>query len=50
MGLGYKGYFINTVESNGTAIRKYIINRLKEDYTKDRISLKEYLPVYGQQE
>ncbi len=35
-----RGYFVNTVGRNGTAIGNYIRNHLKEDYMKDQISLK----------
>ena len=37
-----RGYFVDTVGKNETAIRNYIRNQLEEDYAKDRISLKEY--------
>ena len=37
-----RGYFVDTVGKNETAIRKYIRNQLEEDYAKDQISLKEY--------
>lgn len=37
-----RGYFVDTVGKNETAIRNYIRNQLQEDYAKDRISLKEY--------
>ncbi len=37
-----RGYFVNTVGKNETAIRNYIRNQLEEDYAKDQISLKEY--------
>ena len=37
-----RGYFVDTVGKNETAIRNYIRNRLEEDYAKDQISLKEY--------
>ena len=35
-----RGYFVDTVGKNKTAIRQYIRNQLEEDYTKDQISLK----------
>ena len=38
-----RGYFVDTVGKNKTAIRQYIRNQLEEDYTKDQISLKEYI-------
>ena len=37
-----RGYFVDTVGKNETAIRNYIRNQLEDDYAKDRISLKEY--------
>ena len=37
-----RGYFVDTVGENETAIRNYIRNQLEEDYAKDQISLKEY--------
>ena len=36
-----RGYFVDTVGRNETAIRNYIRNQLEEDYAKDQISLKE---------
>jgi len=37
-----RGYFVDTVGKNETAIRNYIRNQLEEDYTKDQMTLKEY--------
>ena len=37
-----RGYFVDTVGKNETAIRNYIRNQLEDDYAKDQISLKEY--------
>ena len=37
-----RGYFVDTVGKNETAIRNYVRNQLEEDYAKDQISLKEY--------
>lgn len=37
-----RGYFVDTVGKNETAIRNYIRNQLEEDYAKDQITLKEY--------
>ena len=37
-----RGYFVDTVGKNETAIRNYIRNQLEEDCAKDQISLKEY--------
>ena len=43
-----RGYFVDTVGKNETAIRNYIRNQLEEDYTKDQMTLKEYTdPVTG---
>ena len=36
-----RGYFVDTVGKNETAIRNYIRNQLEEDYTKDQMTLKE---------
>ena len=41
-----RGYFVDTVGKNKTAIRQYIRNQLEEDYTKDQISLKEYIDPF----
>ena len=41
-----RGYFVDTVGKNETAIRNYIRNQLEEDYTKDQISLKEYIDPF----
>ena len=37
---------MDTVGKNKTAIRQYIRNQLEEDYTKDQISLKEYIDPF----
>ena len=37
-----RGYFVDTVGKNETAIRNYIRNQLEEDYAKDQMTLKEY--------
>ena len=37
-----RGYFVDTVGKNETAIRNYIRNQLEEDYTNDQMTLKEY--------
>ena len=42
-----RGYFVDTVGKNETAIRNYIRNQLEEDYAKDRISLKEYTDPFA---
>ena len=41
-----RGYFVDTVGKNETAIRNYIRNQLEEDYAKDQISLKEYIDPF----
>lgn len=41
-----RGYFVDTVGKNKTAIRQYIRNQPEEDYTKDQISLKEYIDPF----
>ena len=37
---------MDTVGKNETTIRQYIRNQLEEDYTKDKISLKEYIDPF----
>lgn len=41
-----RGYYVDTVGKNETAIRNYIRNQLEEDYAKDQISLKEYIDPF----
>ena len=41
-----RGYYVDTVGKNETTIRQYIRNQLEEDYTKDKISLKEYIDPF----
>ena len=41
-----RGYYVDTVGKNETAIREYIKNQLEEDYTKDQITLKEYIDPF----
>ena len=41
-----RGYFVDTVGKNETAIRNYIRNQLEEDYVKDQMSLKEYIDPF----
>ena len=38
-----RGYFVDTVGRNKTAIQKYIQNQLGEDKTIEQISMKEYI-------
>lgn len=45
-----RGYYVDTVGRNKTAITKYIQNHLQEDQLSDQISLKEYIdPFTGEQ-
>ena len=41
-----RGYFIDTVGRNRTAIQKYIQNQLAEDKTIEQISMKEYIDPF----
>ena len=41
-----RGYYVDTVGKNETAIRDYIMNQLEEDYAKDQISFKEYIDPF----
>ena len=41
-----RGYFVDTVGRNKTAIQKYIQNQLEEDKTVEQISMKEYLDPF----
>ena len=41
-----RGYFVDTVGKNETAIRNYIRNQLEEDYAKAQLSLKEYIDPF----
>ncbi len=41
-----RGYFVDTVGRNETAIKKYIQNQLKEDYEMDQMTLKEYIDPF----
>ena len=38
-----RGYFVNAVGQNKTAIQKYIQNQLAEDQICEKISMKEYI-------
>lgn len=38
-----RGYYADTAGENEKAIREYMKNQLEEDYTKDRLTLKEYI-------
>lgn len=41
-----RGYYADTVGKNEKLIRDYIKNQLEEDYTKDQISMKEYVDPF----
>ena len=41
-----RGYFVDTVGRNETAIKKYIENQLDEDKTVEQISMKEYIDPF----
>ena len=44
-----RGYYVDTVGRNKTAIAKYIQNQLEEDQIAEQISMKEYIdPFTGQ--
>jgi putative transposase len=45
-----RGYYVDTVGRNKTAITKYIQNQLQEDQMAEQLSLKEYIdPFTGEQ-
>ena len=41
-----RGYYVDTVGRNKTAIAEYIKNQLQEDISADQISLKEYIDPF----
>ena len=41
-----RGYYVDTAGKNTKKIQEYICNQLKEDFTKDQISLKEYIDPF----
>ena len=41
-----RGYFVDTVGKNEKMIAEYIKNQLEEDFSKDQISLKEYMDPF----
>lgn len=41
-----RGYFVDTVGRNKTAIQQYIQNQLSEDKTVDQISMKEFIDPF----
>ena len=42
-----RGYFVDTAGKNAKKIQEYIRNQLKEDYTADQISIKEYVDPFS---
>lgn len=38
--------FVDTVGRNERAIKEYIKNQLEEDYTKDQMTMKEYIDPF----
>ena len=41
-----RGYYVDTVGKNAKIAKEYIKNQLKEDYTSDQSSLKEYMDPF----
>lgn len=41
-----RGYFVDTVGRNRTAVAEYIRNQLQQDIAEDQISLKEYIDPF----
>ena len=41
-----RGYYVDTVGKNEKVIKDYIKNHQEEDYTRDQISLKEYVDPF----
>lgn len=41
-----RSYYVDTAVKNTKKIQEYICNQLKEDFTKDQISLKEYIDLF----
>ena len=41
-----RGYFVDTVGRNERTIKEYIKNQLEEDYTKDQMTMKEYIDPF----
>lgn len=41
-----RGYYVDSVGKNAKQIQSYIRNQLEEDYTKDQVSLKEYMDPF----
>ena len=46
-----RGYYVNTVGKNKTAIEEYIRNQIQEDLAYEQITMKEYMdPFTGSKE
>ena len=41
-----RGYYADTLGKDEKAIREYIRSQLEEDYTKDQMTLKEYIDTF----
>ena len=41
-----RGYYVDTVGKNAKIIAEYIRNQLEEDYTKDQMSIKEFVDPF----
>ena len=41
-----RGYCVDTVGKNKKIIQEYIKNQLEDDYSKDQISIKEYMDPF----
>ena len=41
-----KGYYVDTVGKNKKVIADYIRNQLEEDFSKDQITMKEYIDPF----
>ena len=41
-----RGYYVDTVGRNKKVIAEYIRNQLEEDYTKDQITMKEFIDPF----
>ena len=42
----YRGYYVDTVGRNKTAIEQYIRNQLQQDYEDDQLSIKEFVDPF----
>ena len=41
-----RGYFVDTVGRNRTAVAEYIRNQFQQDIAEDQVSLKEYIDPF----